>query len=81
MKHIPQLYTVECEHAYSLLRLYLVTTAKPQSQAAPPQLGGCLVLEQINSGTPLNRPPSTANTHDITDNSESSDCPSIHFNT
>ena len=32
------------------------------------------------SGTPLNRHPSTADTHDITDNSESPDCPSIHFN-
>ena len=33
------------------------------------------------SGTPLNGHPSTADTHDITDNSESPDCPSIHFNT
>ena len=35
----------------------------------------------LNSGTPLNRHPSTADTHDIMDNSESPDCPSIHFNT
>ena len=33
------------------------------------------------SGTPLNGHPSKADTHDITDNSESPDCPSIHFNT
>ena len=31
------------------------------------------------SGTPLNGHPSTGNTHDITDNSESPDCPSIHL--
>jgi len=29
---------------------------------------------------PLNRQPSTADTHNIMDNSESSDCPYIHFN-
>ena len=34
----------------------------------------------VYSGTPLNRHPSTADTHDITDNSESLDYPSIHFN-
>ena len=33
------------------------------------------------SGIPLNGHPSTADTHNITDNSESPDCPSIHFNT
>ena len=33
------------------------------------------------SGTPLNGHPSKADTHDITDNSESPDCPPIHFNT
>ena len=33
------------------------------------------------SGTPLNGHPSTADTHNITDNSESPDCPSIDFNT
>ena len=33
------------------------------------------------SGTPLNGHPSTADTHDITDNSKTPDCPSIHFNT
>ena len=33
------------------------------------------------SGTPLNGHPSTADTHNITDNSESPDCPSVHFNT
>ena len=33
------------------------------------------------SGTPLNGHPSIADTHDITDNSESPDCLSIHFNT
>ena len=30
---------------------------------------------------PLNGQPATADTHDIMDNSESPDCPSIHFNT
>ena len=35
----------------------------------------------VYSGTPLNGHPSTADTHDITDNSESPDCPSVHFNT
>ena len=35
----------------------------------------------IYSGTPLNGHPSKADTHDITDNSESPDCLSIHFNT
>jgi len=35
----------------------------------------------IYSGTPLNGHPSKADTHDIMDNSESPDCPSIHFNT
>ena len=34
----------------------------------------------VHSGTPLNRHPSTADTHDIMDNSESLNCPSIHFN-
>ena len=33
------------------------------------------------SGTLLNRHPSTADTHNITDNFESPDCPSIRFNT
>ena len=33
------------------------------------------------SGTPLNGHPSKADTHDITDNSKSPNCPSIHFNT
>ena len=33
------------------------------------------------SETLLNGHPSTADTHDIMDNSESPDCPSIHFNT
>ena len=37
--------------------------------------------ELAYSGTPPNGHPSTADTHDITDNSESPDCPSIHFNT
>ena len=37
--------------------------------------------ENIYSGTPLNGHPSTADTYDITDNSESPDCPSVHFNT
>ena len=31
------------------------------------------------SGTPLNAHPSTVDTHNIRDNSESLDCPSIHF--
>ena len=35
----------------------------------------------LYSGTPLNGHPSTADTHDIRDNSGSPDCPSIHFNT
>ena len=35
----------------------------------------------VYSGTPPNRHPSKVDTHDITDNSESPDCPSIHFNT
>ena len=35
----------------------------------------------IYSGTPLNGHPLIADTHDITDNSESPDCPSIDFNT
>ena len=35
----------------------------------------------LYSGTTLNGHPSTADTHDITDNSESPDCPSVHFNT
>ena len=39
------------------------------------------VIVHKYSGTPLNGHPSTADTHDITDNSESPDCPSIHFNT
>ena len=29
---------------------------------------------------PLNRQPSTADTHNVMDNSESSDCPYNHFN-
>ena len=33
------------------------------------------------SGTPFNGRSSTADTHDITDSSESPDCPSIHFST
>ena len=33
------------------------------------------------SGTPLNGHPSTTAICDITDNSESPDCPPIHFNT
>ena len=33
------------------------------------------------NGTPFNRHPSTGDTHDIMDNSESPDCPSTHFNT
>ena len=33
------------------------------------------------SGAPLNGHPSTADTHDIMDNFESPDCPSIRFNT
>ena len=32
------------------------------------------------NGIPLNRRPSRADTHDITDNSESPNCPYIHFN-
>ena len=35
----------------------------------------------IYSGTPLNGHPSKADTHDITDNSESPDCSPIHFDT
>ena len=34
---------------------------------------------RYKSGTPLNGHPSKANTHDITDNSESPDCSPIHF--
>ena len=37
--------------------------------------------EREYSGNLLNEHPSTADTHDIMDNSESPDCPSIHFNT
>ena len=33
------------------------------------------------SGTPLSRHPSTADNHNITDNSKSPNCPSIHFST
>ena len=48
-------------------------------------LSGCksMFVMQIllYSGTPLNGHPSTADTHDITDNSESPDYPSINFNT
>ena len=35
----------------------------------------------IYSGTRLNEHPSTVDTHDIMDKSQSPDCPSIHFNT
>ena len=38
-------------------------------------------LSGLYSGTPLNGHPSIADTHDITDNSESPDSPPIHFNT
>ena len=41
-------------------------------------------LRQANplySGTPLNGHPWKADSHDIMDNSESPDCPSIHVNT
>ena len=41
---------------------------------------GCYSF-RVYSGTPPNGHPSKADTHDITDNSESPDCPSIHFNT
>ena len=46
----------------------------------------CLDFQTCNcyihhSGTPLNGHPSTADTHDITDSSESPDCLPIHFNT
>ena len=40
---------------------------------------GVLIIKY--SGTPLNWHPSKVGTHDITDNSESPDCPSIRFNT
>ena len=44
--------------------------------------GGKLPPKEIDySGTPLNRHPSIADAHDITDNSESPDCPFIHSNT
>ena len=36
---------------------------------------------QVYSGTPLNGHPSTEDTHDITDNSESTDCPPITYAT
>ena len=39
------------------------------------------ILWGIYSGTPLNGHPRIADTHDITDNSESPDRPSIDFNT
>ena len=39
----------------------------------------CSIAEY--TGTPLNGHPSTADTHDITDNSESPDCPSVNFST
>ena len=38
-------------------------------------------FQRLYSGTPLNGHPSTVDTHDITDSSESPDCPSVHFNT
>jgi len=38
-------------------------------------------MNMLYSGTPLNGHPLTADTHDITDNSESPDCPPIYFNT
>ena len=38
-------------------------------------------IGELYSGTLLNGHSSTADAHDITDNSESSDCLSIHFNT
>ena len=41
----------------------------------------CHDLVKGYSGTPLNRHPSKADIHDITDNSESPDCPPIHFDT
>ena len=44
-------------------------------------LFSAIQIAWVYSGTPLNELPSKADTHDITDNSESPDCPSIHFNT
>jgi len=45
---------------------------------------GCLLrgflTDSPQQQTVLNRQPSTADTHNIMDNSESSDCPYIHFN-
>ena len=40
-----------------------------------------LLSTYMYSGTPLNGHPSTADTHDIMDSSESPNYPSIHFNT
>ena len=40
-----------------------------------------LYNEHVYSGTPLNGHPSTADTCDITDNSECPDCISVEFNT
>ena len=39
------------------------------------------VFPVLYSGAPLNEHPWKADTHDVTDNSESPNCPSIHFNT
>ena len=63
----------------------------PQVGQHPHNVGPKDLLERISypswntfilvySGTLLNEHPSIVDTHDVTDNSESPDCPSIHFN-
>ena len=44
-------------------------------------LSSCIKNQPLYSGTPPNGHPSKADTHDIMDNSESPDCPPVHFNT
>ena len=56
--------TVFGSRAASLTRIY-----------DPSELHRMPILNTVYSGTPLNGHPSTADTHDITDNSGSPDCP------
>ena len=70
---------MDCIVLYVDVRLRCLLTWNPDANLA--LFAHTPAVYMHYSGTPLNGHPWKVDTHDITDNSETPDCPSIHFNT
>ena len=80
---IPQYHT-ECQAVECFKQFLCISFTIYTGAAFGPLMVGWLTDQYVSclySGTPLNGHPWIVGTHNITNNSESPDCHSIHFNT